>query len=118
MKRVKASEIVVTNKLRAVVSSALTPVEAWENIPTPDVYLESKVGKYLRGMEEVLNRAVEMNDLQMTRTLLLDLLKMTKFGRPKADVNIGGVSKLRDEEDFSKVSTDKLRALLGKGALE
>lgn len=116
-KRIKASEIVVTKALTTAISRQLAPMDAWETIDAPDVYLESKTGKYLRGLELVLEKAVELNDLSMVRTVLLDLLKMTKMGRPKADVNVSGLTKLRDETDLSKIDTEQLRQILGRGGV-
>lgn len=113
-KRLKASELALTATLREKVSSALAPIEAWATIETPEAYLEARVGKYIAGLEMLLERSLELSDIAMARGLIGDLIRLTKIGRAKADLNITGPSKLRDETDFTKIPTDKLRELLGR----
>lgn len=112
--RVRASELALTTTLREKVSSALAPIEAWATIDTPEAYLESRVGKYIAGLEMLLERSLELSDIAMARGLIGDLIRLTKIGRAKADLNITGPSKLRDEIDLTKIPTDKLRELLGR----
>lgn len=112
VKLTKASQITWTPKDIEAVQKALVPFEALELIADPDVYLESSAGKYVAGLEMLLKRALESNDIEMSRMLLLDLVKMTKIGRSKADINVGALSKLRDEVDYSKLKTEDIEALL------
>lgn len=113
-KLVKASELRVVSELRAKVSSALAPLAAWETIAEPEIYLESRVGKYIHGLESLLDIAIEHNDFEAVRGLTLDLLRLTKLGRAKADISLTGMNKLREGQDMSKIDTDALRAILGK----
>jgi hypothetical protein len=113
-KIVKASELKLVADLRSKVASALAPLAAWETIAEPEVYLESRVGKYVYGLERLLELAIEHNDFEAVRGLTLDLIKMTKLGRAKADINLNSINKLREGQDMTKVDTDALRAILGK----
>lgn len=113
-KLIKASELKLVKSLTDKVSAALAPLEAWETIAEPDVYLESRVGKYVFGLERLLDLAIEHNDFEAVRGLTLDLIKMTKLGRAKADVNISTINKLRESEDLTKVPIEELRKILGK----
>ena len=95
-KLVKASELKIVESLKAKVASALAPLEAWETIAEPDIYLESRVGKYIYGLERLLDLAIEHNDFEAIRGLTLDLIRLTKLGRAKADINLSSVNKLRE----------------------
>lgn len=113
-KLVKASELKIVRDLHDKVASALAPLAAWETIAEPEAYLESRVGKYIYGLEQLLELSIEHNDFEATRGLTLDLLRLTKLGRAKADINLNSINKLREGQDMTKVDTDALRELLGK----
>lgn len=112
-RRVKASEIAIAEDVRTAVSYALAPIEAWKAVENAEAHLEGRIGLYIAGLEELLEKTVRMNDIQGARGLLNDLIRLTKIGRPKADINVGGLSKLREETDFSQLSTEMLRKALG-----
>lgn len=112
-RRVKASEIVLAQEVRDAVSVALAPIEAWKAVENAEAHLEGRIGLYIAGLEELLEKTVRMNDIQGARGLLNDLIRLTKIGRPKADVSVSGISKLREETDFSQLSTEMLRKALG-----
>ncbi len=114
MRRVKASELTLSAGVRAAVGRVLAPIEAWEAIESPDIYLESRTGVYIRGLELLLEKAVDEGDRAEVRGLLLDLLRMTKVGRAKADLTLAGLNKLRPESDLHGVDSDQLRELLGR----
>ena len=116
-KRIKASEVILTaaeaDGMRKVIGLALAPIEAWKAVENAEAHLEGRIGLYVAGLEELLEKTVRMNDIQGARGLLNDLIRLTKIGRPKADINVAGISKLRDEADFSQMSTEMLRKALG-----
>ena len=114
MKRVRASEIVLAERTRGAIERALAPIEAWREIQAPEAYLEARTGKYISGLEELLNAAWAEGDKEMCRQLLLDLLRMTKIGKAKAEVTLAGVNKLRPEQDLSSVNMESLLEALGR----
>lgn len=110
----KASELRMVGQLKQAVSKALAPLSAWETIAEPEVYIEARLGKYITGLEMLLSRALENNDAEMARALTLDLVKMTRLGKTKIDLNAVGVNKLREEIDFKKADTKLLMETLGR----
>src|SRR5260221_13174136 len=112
-KLVKASEITVAAAVKAEIERLLVPFESWESVSNPESYIEDSLGKYIKGIEMMLSKALDLNDIPLSRALTLHLIKLSKMGRAKADVSIG-VSQLRDELNFSGVETEKLKELLGR----
>jgi hypothetical protein len=104
----------MVGQLKEAVSKALAPLSAWETIAEPEVYIESRVGRYISGLEMLLEQALANNDMDASRALTLDLIKMSRLGRSKIDLTSTSVNKLRDEMDFRKVDTSKLTEILGR----
>lgn len=113
-KIVKASELRMVGQLKAAVEKTLAPLAAWSEIAEPEAYIESRLGKYITGLEMLLETALRNNDLDASRALTLDLIKMTRLGKTKVDLTATSVNKLRDEFDFRSVNTDELRKQLGR----
>jgi hypothetical protein len=111
-KTVKASELKLRTSEIAKVRAMMAPLEAWEAISDPDIYLENRSGKYVRGLEMLLEKAIELNNLDMVRGLTLDLLRLTKLGRSKAEVSLMGGSKLRDEVNFRDMTPEQIKAVM------
>lgn len=115
-KLVKASEMDLIKAAQKAVKQFLVPFDQWEKLDNPEAYIDIQSGKYVKGLEMLLERAVEMNDMELSRALTLDLLRLSKLGRSKADINVigGELSKLRQEETFSGVDTKDIRKMLGR----
>jgi len=104
----------MVGQLKEAVGQALAPLKAWESIAEPEVYIESRLGRYISGLEMLLEVALKHADLDAARALTLDLIKMTRLGKTKVDLTATSVNKLRDEIDFRKVEIDELRRLTGR----
>lgn len=81
----------------------------------PATYLEGRVAFYIALLEELIRRGADTGDAYFMKECLDALLKMTKIGRAKVDMEVsGGLSKLRDEIDFSSMSKADLEAFVSK----
>lgn len=93
----------------------LQTLDEFENPDTPtETYLDAQSGKYVKMLEALVEVGRQSGLVEFTAATLFGLLKMTKVGRQKIDVNSTTVSKLRDENDFKNVSDEDLAKLLGK----
>lgn len=91
----------------------LQKLDAYENPATPvEVYLDSNAGKYARMLEAIVDVAAQCGMFDLARVTLVDLLRMTKVGRAKADINLGG--KLREEHPLTHLSDEELKNLVSK----
>ena len=106
--------IITEAQINAIIDEAIAPIDAHEDMDSPELYVEKRLGKYIHILEAMLDRALLMGRHDQAQALVNDLIRLTKMGRAKAEVNLG-VSKLRDETDFSKWETDQIKNLL-KGA--
>jgi hypothetical protein len=108
----------VTRKGRKVagdIVQLLNNLEAYESPETPaETYLEARSGKYVRMLEGILDVAAQLGMFDLARVTLVDLLRMTKVGRAKADVNLGG--KLREEHPLTHLTDEELKNLVSKPA--
>ena len=111
-KVVKASELKLAKSVSEHIGKLLIPLEAWEAVANPDIYLDNRAGKYVRGLEMLLESAIAADDIELTRMLTLDLIRLTKLGRSKADVNIMSGGKLRDEISFKEKSPEEIEAII------
>jgi len=81
----------------------------------PKSYLEGRVAFYIALLEELIRRGADRGDIYFMKECVDALLKMTTIGRAKVDMEVsGGLSKLRDEIDFSNMSKDDLEAFVAK----
>jgi len=92
----------------------MVPIEAWREIEAPETYLEARTGKYISGLEELLKVGWDEGDKEFCLAVLLDLLRMTRLGKAKAEVTLSGVNKLRSEQDLSSIDTAQLLKALGR----
>lgn len=78
-------------------------------------YLEGRTNFYVALLEELIRRGADRGDIYFMKDCVDALLKMTTVGRAKVDVNLGGgISKLRDEIDFSAMSKEEIDAFLAR----
>jgi|ERR1700722_1806562 len=95
----------------------LNSLEAYESPETPaEVYLDGRAGKYVRMLEGILDVAAQLGMFDLARVTLVDLLRMTKVGRAKADLTLGG--KLREEHPLSHMTDEELKNLVSKPAAD
>jgi hypothetical protein len=81
----------------------------------PKAYLERRVNFYIALLEELIRRGASRGDIYFMKDCVDALLKMTTVGRAKVDLNVGGgLSKLRDEIDFSKMEVAEIDEFLRK----
>lgn len=97
-----------------IIENAIAPIDAHEDMESPELYVERRLGKYIHILEAMLNQSLLLGNFDRAQSLTNDLIRLTKMGRAKAEIAIGP-SKLRDETDFSKWDTDKIKELI-KGA--
>ena len=81
----------------------------WPVIADPVAHIESQSGQYLAMYEGVLDYCMQSGHIELGRAMLLDLLKMTKVGRTKADLVVAPVQ----EVDLSHLKNDDLLRLVG-----
>jgi hypothetical protein len=65
-------------------------------------------------LEAIVDAAASAGMWDLARATLVDLLRMTKVGKSKADVNI--INKLRDEIPLKHLSDEELHGLVDKPA--
>jgi hypothetical protein len=95
--------------------SLLQKLDAYEAPELPvEVYLDNRAGQYTRMLEAIVDVASELGMFDLARVTLVDLLRMTKVGRAKADLTVGG--KLRDEHPLTHLSDEELKNLVSKPA--
>lgn len=93
----------------------LSALDTYESPETPaEVYLDGRAGKYVRMLEGVLDVAAQLGMFDLARVTLVDLLRMTKVGRAKADLTLGG--KLREEHPLNHLSDEELKSLVSQPA--
>lgn len=109
----KASSLELVEEIRDEYSRQLVAFENWANIDQPDLYVEKQTGKYVYGLEHLLETAVKENDIDRARAILNDLIRLSKMGRAKADIEIKGPNKLRPERDLSALPLELLRQAAG-----
>jgi hypothetical protein len=100
-------------EIRAIIEEAIKPLNDWEEIQDPERYIETRLGRYIHLLEGLLDRAAALGDMDRVHAIALDLIRLSKLGRSKAEINVG-VTKLREEKDFSKLGTDEIAKLLGE----
>lgn len=106
------------NSDRSVAQSRYNPISIDDIVPVdedPKEYLEGRVAFYIALLEELIRRGAASGDIYFMKECVDALLKMTTIGRAKVDLNVGGgLSKLRDEIDFTKMETAELEAFVSK----
>jgi|SRR5579885_595981 hypothetical protein len=105
----RAEELIKKTVLR------LAALDEYANPTDPtDVYLDNRSGRYVKMLEDLVDLAAEHGLLELVQSTLFGLLRMTKAGRSRADVNVSGVTKLREEFDFSNLDDESLKKALGR----
>ena len=120
MKTVRANEIIERPdsaairraEIQAIIEEAIRPLNDWEAVQEPEKYIETQLGRYISMLEGLLNRAASLGDADRCHQIVLDLIRLSKLGRSKAEIEIG-VNKLRPELDFSGLSTEEILKQLG-----
>lgn len=101
-----------------VAESRYAPIPIDELLPIdedPKTYLEGRVAFYIALLEELIRRGASRGDIYFMKECVDALLKMTTIGRAKIDLGAsGGLSKLRDEIDFSGMTTAELEEFVAK----
>ena len=102
----------------ALAKGSRAPIPIDDLLPVdgdPATYLEGRVAFYIALLEELIRRGADTGDAYFMKDCLDALLKMTKIGRAKVDLNVGGgLSKLRDEIDFSGMTKEELEDFVAK----
>lgn len=93
------------------------PMAEWPIIQMPAEHVETQVGRWLAMFEGIADYCIQIGHLDLGTRMLMDLIKLSKFGRPKADLNL---QTSRVEMDFSKLSEDELNKIkaLAEGPAE
>ena len=100
-------------RMAGEIVAVLRKLDEYDTPATPvEQYLESRSGQYAVMLEGIVNAAAEAGMWDLARVALVDLLRMTKIGRAKADLNIG--AKLRDEIPLKHLSDEELHGLVDK----
>lgn len=93
----------------------LRALDQYDTPATPvEQYLDTRSGKYAVMLEAIVDAAASAGMWDLARATLVDLLRMTKVGKSKADVNI--INKLRDEIPLKHLSDEELHGLVDKPA--
>lgn len=111
MEPAKARRTYSKVEIDAVIERAIQPLESWPTVADPEHYIESRLGKYIKILEGMLERSLMLGDIDRVEALTLDLIRLSKLGHAKADVQIG-VSKLREELNFGQLNTEAIREKL------
>ena len=102
-------------RMAGEVVAVLRKLDEYDSPETPvEQYLETRSGKYAIMLEGIVDAAATAGMWDLARVALVDLLRMTKIGRAKADLNIG--AKLRDEIPLKHLSDEELHGLVDKPA--
>lgn len=89
-------------------------LDNWPAPADPVAYIEDQAGRYVAMYEGLMNWMVEHGQVGEASVLLLNLLKMTKVGRTKADLHVNPLG----EVDLSHLKDDDLLRLVGGAAGE
>lgn len=89
------------------------PMSEWNAVQDPTAYAELRSGLWVAMYEGIADRLCQAGQLEAGGQVLLNLIKMTKVGRPKADINLG---KTMAEVDLSHLSEEELVKLIGTKA--
>ena len=89
----------------------LNSLDAYEAPELPvEQYLDNRAGRYAKMLEAIVDVAAQLGMFDLARVTLVDLLRMTKVGRAKADLTLG--TKLREEMDFKHKTQEELEAFV------
>ena len=95
--------------------SVYKKLDEYEDPPEPtESYLERRSGRYVRVIEDTIDKALALGMIELASSLSLALVRLTKVGRAKAEVSLAGVPRLRDEADLSEVGIDDLARAIGR----
>ena len=98
-------------KMAAEIVQLLSVIDDYKSPDVPlEQYLDTRAGQYITMMEEIANVAAKSGMWDMARATLVDLLRMTKIGRAKADISVD--SKLRDETPLKHLTEEQLNAIV------
>ena len=104
MRKKKPTNLPVTTN-----SGVIPLLGEWPVISDPVAHIESQSGQYLAMYEGVMDYCMQSGEIELGRAMLLDLLKMTKVGRTKADLAVTPIQ----EVDLSHLKNDDLLRLVG-----
>lgn len=99
-------------EIKMVIERAIAPLESWPTVDNPENYIESRLGKYIKLLEGMLDRALVLGHIDRAQSITNDLIRLSKLGRAKAEVNINGPSKLRDEINFRDLTDSEVEVKL------